>query len=132
LGFDDENNNPSVRRCDQCALEYRYDWYDVGALGKGIVLSVWRDFGRCLTPFDPRWMAHFEEFEDPGYIARFKRDLGGLGEASSSKDTRRWKEDTESAASSWVVGQIQKMFEAEGGFDLEGCIGEMKSLFRRF
>ena len=98
--FDDENRNPSVRRCDRCALEYRYDWYDVGDLGKGVVLSVWRDFGRCLTPFDPRWMAHFEEFEEPGYIARFKRDLGGLGVASSSKDERRWKEDMESAASS--------------------------------
>jgi hypothetical protein len=76
-------------------------------------------------------MAHFEEFEEPGYIARFKRGLGGLVVASSSKDERRWKEDMESAASSWGVGQIQKTFEAEGGFDLEGCVRETESWFRK-
>lgn len=37
----------------------------------------------------------------------------------------------ENAASSWDVGHIQKMFEAKDGFDLEGCVREMESWFRK-
>jgi hypothetical protein len=62
--FEDLDSNHRVRKCEHCALEYRYDWYEAGQYGSGLVLTTWRDFGKCLTPFDPRWRAHFEEYDD--------------------------------------------------------------------
>lgn len=125
--FENEENNPNVKRCDDCALEYRYDWYDAGEHGSGLVLTIWRDFGKCLTPFDPRWMAHFEEYEDPEYIARYKKDLETAGPGPSSEGWKqpRWHEDMELAATNWHVGEIQRMFEAGAEFDLQFCVEAM-------
>jgi hypothetical protein len=126
--FENPDTNPIVRRCRDCALEYRYDWYDAGEYGNGLVLTLWRDLGQCLTPFDPRWAAHFKEYENAVYIAKFGKDLGASRSDSSHPATQeyRWHEDMEPAASNWDEGEIQKMFEAGAGFDLQGCVQMMK------
>jgi hypothetical protein len=121
--FQNEENNPNVRRCEMCALEYRYDWYDAGEHGSGLLLTVWRDFGKCLTPFDPRWVANFPEYEDPKYVKRFKKDLDAS--VLRTGEQMRWHQDREPAASTWPVGDIQRMFETETGFDLQLCVEGM-------
>jgi len=132
--YDDLASKPRVRKCEHCALEYRYDWYEAGQYGSGLVLTTWRDFGKCLTPFDPRWRAHFEEYDDTASIpddaanaARLLQGLGASGSDSRSKDEEKlkWVEDMEPAAPSWEVGQIQKMFEANEEFDLQWCLQRM-------
>jgi hypothetical protein len=130
--FENHDNDSKVRKCDFCALEYRYDWYDVGKYGSGIVLTIWRDFGQCLTPFDPRWMAHFDEFKDEKYITKFKKDLGrGAAFGSTTKPKPRWHDDMEPAAPDWAVGTIQEMFEGNEGFDLQECVRIMLEPERR-
>jgi hypothetical protein len=132
--YDDLDSNPRVRRCEHCALEYRYDWYEAGQYGSGLVLTTWRDFGKCLTPFDPRWRVHFEEYDDiapvPDHVAKFRKVFARFecpGSDSRSKDEEklRWLVDMEPAAPSWEVGQIQKMFEGNDEFDLQWCVQRM-------
>ncbi len=122
--YEDLDSNPQVRKCEHCALEYRYDWYEAGKYGSGLVLTTWRDFGKCLTPFDPRWRAHFEEYDD---MASIPKGLSAAGSDSSSKDEQKlkWEEDMEPAVPSWDAGQIQKMFEANDEFDLQWCVQRM-------
>lgn len=130
--FENHDNDSKVRKCDFCALEYRFDWYYVGKYGSGIVLTIWRDFGQCLTPFDPRWMAHFDEFKDKKYITKFKKDLGREAAFSSTAQPKpRWHDDMEPAAPDWAVGTIQKMFEGNEGLDLQECIRIMLEPERR-
>ena len=126
--FQNQENNPSVKRCQHCSLEYRFDWYDAGEHGSGLVLSIWRDLGRCLTPFDPRWAVHFEEYKTWDFTRSCTRESEGIP---------RWKNYMEPAASEAPVGYIQKMFEDSDGFDLQDglqvLIGspERKGLFER-
>jgi hypothetical protein len=84
--FQNQENNPAVRRCQRYALDYRYDWYDVGEHGSGLMFSIWRDFGRCLTPFDPRWTAHFEASDGLIYIQRDEQESSSLTAAPNSKE----------------------------------------------
>lgn len=42
--LEDLGSNPRVRKCEHCALEYRYDWCEAGQYGSGLVLTTLEGF----------------------------------------------------------------------------------------
>jgi hypothetical protein len=107
-------------RCDECALEWQIDMVDIkteNSSGLALVFTVWRDLGRCLSPFDPRWTAHFEEYEGDEY----KRDYFYLHDETGPN--KGWREDEE-PVNDWALGGIRKAFEMDQDWklDVEACL----------
>ncbi|KAH7370007.1 hypothetical protein BKA65DRAFT_471249 [Rhexocercosporidium sp. MPI-PUGE-AT-0058] len=111
--FDNPEESAKVHRCDKCAMEYRIDiaksipvsWTLVSPhsiVGDAFcaVVTVYRDFGRCLTPYDPRWMSHFLEYEYSGFTGAFPAE---------NQMVRNPAE--EECANDWEVGGIMRAFE---------------------
>jgi hypothetical protein len=107
-------------RCDECALEWQIDIVDIkteNSSGLALVFTVWRDLGRCLSPFDPRWTAHFEEYEGDKY----KNSFGHLHD--ETEPNKGWREDEE-PVNDWAFGGIRKAFEMDEDWklDVEACL----------
>lgn len=93
-------------------MEYRFDivktipvnWTLVSSHPIGdafcAVVTVYRDFGRCLTPYDPRWAAHFVEYEFSGFTGDFPAENQILRNPAE-----------EECATDWELGGIMKAFE---------------------
>jgi hypothetical protein len=50
-------------RCEECALEFQVDAANFGRIGWALVISSWRDLGKCTSVYDRRFQAHFKEYE---------------------------------------------------------------------
>jgi hypothetical protein len=107
-------------RCDECALEWQIDMVDIkteNSSGLALVFTVWRDLGRCLSPFDPRWTAHFEEYEGDEY------KMGVFRLHDETEPNKGWREDEE-PVNDWALGGIRKAFEMDEDWelDVEACL----------
>jgi hypothetical protein len=107
-------------RCDECALEWQIDMVDIkteNSFGLALVFTVWRDLGRCLSPFDPRWTAHFEEYEGDEY------KMGFFRLHDETEPNKGWREDEE-PVNDWALGGIRKAFEMDEDWelDVEACL----------
>jgi hypothetical protein len=114
-----DREGSELQRCDKCALEYQVDVVDVDiedTSGLAFVFTAWRDLGRCLSPFDPRWTAHFSDYEETEY----KRSFGHLHD--STEPNKGWREDEE-PVNDWALGGIRETFEGDADFKLvvEDC-----------
>ncbi|KAK0101587.1 hypothetical protein ONS95_006751 [Cadophora gregata] len=101
-----------LRRCAECAFEYQIDtvksipvsWTSVSPRpiteGFCAVITVWRDFGRCLTPYDPRWAAHFAEYTEPTFTSRFP-----------ARNQQLHNPAEEEPANDWELGGIMRAYE---------------------
>lgn len=110
--FDRPQEAAEFRRCTECAFEYQTDtlksipvnWTDVSPqpIAKGFcaVVTTWRDFGRCLTPYDPRWAAHFVEYSEPYFTSRFPAQNQQLRDPAE-----------EEPANDWDLGGILRAYE---------------------
>ncbi|CZS98062.1 uncharacterized protein RAG0_06946 [Rhynchosporium agropyri] len=121
--FTQLEESAELRRCKECALEYRIDvvksipsnWSSINhhSVKQAFcaVVTVWRDFGRCLTPYDPRWTAHFQEYETEDFKRRFPAQNQAVRDAG----------EEESAAMDWELGGIVRAFEGTDEYlvDLE-------------
>lgn len=50
-------------RCYECEFEFQVDATAVGAIGWALVITTWRDLGRCVSVHDSRFQAHFAEYD---------------------------------------------------------------------
>lgn len=111
--FKNPEDAAQVRRCTECAMEYQIDTlksiptlrflksnYIVPDSAFCALITVWRDFGRFLTPFNPRWQAHFIGYEHDAFQRTWPAD----------KQKAR-SEDEEECATDWTVGGIKRAFE---------------------
>jgi hypothetical protein len=87
------------------------------SFGLALVFTVWRDLGRCLSPFDPRWTAHFEEYEGDEY------KMGFFRLHDETEPNKGWREDEE-PVNDWALGGIRKAFEMDEDWelDVEACL----------
>ncbi|PVH73700.1 hypothetical protein DL98DRAFT_519743 [Cadophora sp. DSE1049] len=110
--FDHPEEAAKLRRCNECAFEYQIDtvksiprnWTSVSPqpITKDFcaVIAIWRDFGRCPTPYDPRWAAHFVEYTEPYFTSRFP---------ARNQQLRNPAE--EEPANDWELGGIMRAYE---------------------
>ncbi|KAG4438033.1 hypothetical protein IFR05_006492 [Cadophora sp. M221] len=119
FNFDNPEESTKIRQCEECALEYRIDvvktipvnWTPDSPRAIGddafcAVVTVYRDFGRCLTPYDPRWAAHFVEYELNGFAEEFPAENQKLRDPAE-----------EECATDWQLGGIMKAFEGMDEID---------------
>ncbi|KAE8442016.1 hypothetical protein EG329_003917 [Mollisiaceae sp. DMI_Dod_QoI] len=141
--FDDPGKHAGVKRCEKCALEWEVSHGDVFAedvnpegvinaieftaedsrvnkmelkekRGEIIVLTCWRDFGACKSVWDPRWTAHFREFQYTAVTDLIPREMNGWTD-----------EENEEPAQDWEFGGIKRAFEGIDTYaDNEG--GDLK------
>lgn len=50
---------PDMEQCRVCPTEFQVEIHEFKRRGKGIVITVWQDFGQILSPFDRAWNVHF-------------------------------------------------------------------------
>ena len=111
--FDHPEEALKLRRCNECAFEYQIDtvkqipvnWTSVSPAQIAnesfcAVVTTWRDFGRCLTPYDPRWAAHFVEYTEPYFTTCFPADNQQLRNPNE-----------EEPANDWELGGIRRAYE---------------------
>lgn len=110
--LDKPTAHSQVNRCTQCAMEWQIDMLrtipsisgdeDRAVPEKALcaVVTTWRDIGRCLTPFDPRFQAHFEQFEGQWFKNNFKVE-----------DQKMRKVEEEECATDWTPGEIKRAYE---------------------
>jgi hypothetical protein len=101
--------------CDECALEWQIDVVDIkteNSSGQAFVFTIWRDLGRCLSPFDPRWTAHFEEYDGDEYKNNFYHLHDEKG------PIKGWREDEE-PVNDWALGGVRKAFERDEDWELD-------------
>lgn len=97
-----------LESCSKCATEYQIDKMEVEN-GLAIVMTVWKDIGRCSTPEDPRFTSHFFDTS--------------LTEADYMKDV-----DMESPNNHYM-GDIRRAFEGTEEYDLETSVLGVKWIF---
>jgi len=111
--FDRPEEAARLRRCNECAFEYQIEtvrqipvnWTSVSPAQIAdesfcAVVTLWRDFGRCLTPYDPRWAAHFVEYTEPYFTSCFPAENQQLRNP-----------DKEEPANDWELGDIRRAYE---------------------
>jgi hypothetical protein len=131
-------------RCGQCAMEFQVDTTELGATGWAVVLTAWRDMGRCRSIWDPRWQAHFANYGERRFILNYGRTrrksefslpdelddmlIDPMDEELDNME-RGWREDEEDEVSDWELGGIRDAFEGGAGmFDLQDCMDEERLL----
>jgi len=70
-----------IHQCPRCATEFKVEVES--ALGPlyTFIITVWQEFGACLTPFDHKWKDHFTSGPAPAKFAP-----GSIAEAFESFD----------------------------------------------
>ncbi len=125
--FENPDSTAYIRNCTECAMEYQIDTlksipilrflrpnYMVSNNAFCALITVWRDFGRCLTPYDPRWQAHFIEYERDEFRHNFPAD-----------EQIARSEEEEECATDWPVGGIRRAFEGVDEYmDFEYALDE--------
>lgn len=86
--------------------------------GELVILTCWRDFGACRSVCDPRWNAHFQEYQDTEFLF-----------ADRLRDEVGWMDDeNEEPAQDWELGGIKKAFETVDVCADEDGVGNLKSV----
>ncbi|KAF8860644.1 hypothetical protein BDZ45DRAFT_741064 [Acephala macrosclerotiorum] len=86
-------------------------------IGELIVLTCWRDFGACKSVCDPRWSAHFSEYQNREFL-----------HADRLRDEDGWMTDeNEEPAQDWELGSIKKAFETVDFHAGQEGIGDIES-----
>ncbi|KAL2072388.1 hypothetical protein VTL71DRAFT_11731 [Oculimacula yallundae] len=114
--FMNPQESAKLQRCKECAMEYRIDvvksipvnYTSVThhpLINFCAVVTVWRDFGRCLSPYDPRWAAHFSEYESGSFTSHFPVEKQAARCASE-----------EECATDWELGGIMRAYEGSDDY----------------
>ncbi len=114
---------------DKCAMEFQVDVVQMSPTSTCLVIVVtaWRDLGRCKSAFDPRWTSHFSEVdlldnisgvegvlrveETDLYDEATRKILARYEAISSTESASCWRGDEESAVPTSPLGTIKDMFE---------------------
>lgn len=108
----------AILHCDKCPTSYKIDLDVNKNMGsdKVMVVTAWRDFGRCENPYDLCFVSHFKEFEpDRQVLCRYPPDhdhvffQDGREEISMPKSRSKLVEEFEGVHESWHGNWIREM-----------------------
>lgn len=114
-----------IDRCYECEFEFQVNATAVGAIGWALVITTWRDLGRCVSAYDPRFQTHFAEYDGLNFslehgkcrsrctygppIPRVRRQVDG----DDNDEDSRSESDSEEDDDSEDAEDVDEDYEAE-------------------